>query len=212
MKRLFSLISFICLFQGVIWGVSDSVMYTKDLKLNDGLYVSFNDLRSNNPILKSNIITNYNKSALDFFKQELSKTEIHYMDSTKTERTLKTSKFWGYCSNNNIYINYGREFSKIMVVGSICHFTASMEVQLGGSGYYQNAPVTMNSSYEYEQFVFSIYSGKILAFTVPNMQVLFKSDDQLFLEYMALKKKKKRELMFFYLRKFNEKHPAYFPV
>ena len=210
MKRLFSLISFICLFQGVVWGISDSVMYTKDLQLKDGLYVSFTDLRSNNPILKSNIITNYNKTALDFFKQELSKTEIKYLDSSKTERTIKTSKLWGYCSENNIYINYGREFSKVMVVGSICHFTAIMEVRLGGTGYYQNAPATINSGYEYEQFVFDFNSGQILAFEVANMEALLKPDDVLYNEYMLLKKKKKRELMFFYLRKYNEKHPIYF--
>lgn len=211
MKLLLSFLSLIYLFTSPVFAGSDSSIYTKDIKFKDGLYLNFFDFKTNKPIPTSKIITNYNKNTLDFFKQELTKTEIKYLDSGNTEQTIKTNKLWGYCSDNNIYINYGKEFSKIMVIGSICHFTAIMEVRLGGTGYYQNAPVNVNSSYQYEQFIIDFKPGKLLAFNVENMEALLKPDDALYVEYMALKKKKKRDLMFFYLRKFNEKHPIYFP-
>src|SRR5437868_957067 len=173
MKPLLSILFFISLFSTGVFGKIDSTIYSKDLKLKDGLYLTFSDFKSNHPIPKARIISNYNKNSLDFFKQELSKTEIKYTDSTNTMRTIKTGKVWGYCSDNNIYINYGREFSKIMVVGSICHFTAFVEVVLGGAyNPYMNSPTGMRSGYELQQFIMDFYSGQVGDYTVSNLEVL----------------------------------------
>jgi hypothetical protein len=43
------------------------------------------------------------------------------------------------------------------------------------------------------------------------MEYILQRDPALFAEYSALKKKQKRDQMFIYLRKYNDKHPLLFP-
>jgi predicted acetyltransferase len=188
---------------------TDSIPYSKDFNFKEGLYLSYADFRNNDPIPKTKIQTNYDKNALDFFKQETAKTEIKYLDASGVEQTVRTNKLWGYCSNNGIYINYGRDFSKIMVVGSICHFTATVETYVGGYDHYTGAPANIRS-YQLEQFVIDSRTGKVGSFTLVNMEALLKQDDALYNEFMKLSKRKRKDMMFVYLRKFNEKYPLYF--
>jgi hypothetical protein len=190
---------------------ADSVAYSKDFTFNEGIYLTYADFRGNKPIPKDRIVTNYDRTALDFLKQETQKPEINYLDDNKAGQTVKTTKLWGYCSNNAVYIKYGEEFSKVMVIGSICHFTAFTPVYLGGYDHYTDTPANMSSGYEQEQLVIDTRTGKVGQFNYVNIEALLQQDEALYAEFKALKKKKKKELSFFYLRKFNEKHPLYFP-
>jgi hypothetical protein len=45
-----------------------------------------------------------------------------------------------------------------------------------------------------------------------NTEVVLLRDHELYDEYMRLPKQKKKEQMFLYLRKFNERNPLYIPV
>lgn len=175
---------------------SDSLAFSKDFIFKEGLYPTWNDFRNNNPVPESKIITYYDKTASDFMSKELQKAEITYLASDSTEQKITTNKLWGYCSNNQVFINYGKEFTRVMVIGSICHFTAYTEIYLGGYEHYNNAPSNMRGGYEQEQLIIDMRSGKVGAFNVVNMEVLLKQDDAIYNEFMALKKRKKKQLIF----------------
>ena len=65
---------------------------------------------------------------------------------------------------------------------------------------------------ELKQYIIDFESGKVLEFDTDNTKLLLMKDDQLYEEYVKLPKKKQKELMFVYIRKFNEKNPLYLPV
>ena len=65
---------------------------------------------------------------------------------------------------------------------------------------------------ELKQYIIDFESGKILEFDIENTELLLMKDNQLYEEYVQLAKKKKKNLMFVYIRKFNEKNPLYIPV
>ena len=65
---------------------------------------------------------------------------------------------------------------------------------------------------ELKQYVIDFESGKVLEFDVDNTELLLMKDSQLYDEYVQLSGKKKKDLMFVYIRKFNEKNPLYLPV
>ena len=65
---------------------------------------------------------------------------------------------------------------------------------------------------ELKQYLIDFESGKVLEFDVENTELLLMKDNQLYEEYVQLSRKKKKELMFVYIRKFNEKNPLYLPV
>lgn len=62
---------------------------------------------------------------------------------------------------------------------------------------------------ELRQFVFDTKANKVFDFTVKNMELLIKDDAELHAQFMKLKKRKKADSIFIYLRKYNEKHPLY---
>ncbi len=65
---------------------------------------------------------------------------------------------------------------------------------------------------ELKQYLIDFESGKVLEFDVDNTELLLMKDSQLYDEYVQLSGKKKKDLMFVYIRKFNEKNPLFIPV
>jgi hypothetical protein len=65
---------------------------------------------------------------------------------------------------------------------------------------------------ELKQYIIDFESGKVLEFTIDNTELLLMKDNQLYDEYVQLSHKKKKEQMFVYIRKFNDKNPLYLPV
>jgi hypothetical protein len=49
----------------------------------------------------------------------------------------------------------------------------------------------------------------ITEFNVDAMEVILKNDAELYAEFMKLKKRKKADSIFIYLRKYNDVHPLY---
>jgi hypothetical protein len=64
---------------------------------------------------------------------------------------------------------------------------------------------------EIKQYLIDFETGKIMEFDLEGTELLLMKDDQLYEEFVKLPKKNKKELMFVYIRKFNEKHPLYLP-
>ena len=65
---------------------------------------------------------------------------------------------------------------------------------------------------ELKQYLIDFESGKVLEFDIDNTELLLMKDNKLYEEYVQLSKKKRKDLMFVYIRKFNENNPLYVPV
>jgi hypothetical protein len=202
------------MFAGISFSQQKSVQYTKDFEFSNGIYLSYYHFKNNNPVIASKIISDYSKTDRDFFDKVLSKNSFAYMDSTGMEQTFKSNDIWGYCQNGIVYINHGTDFNRVTIIGSISHFVATTQRQIGVSDpFMYNDPFYNPQQYAYvpQQFVLDYETGKILDFNVANMEALLSRDAELYTQFSALKKKQKRDSIFLYLRKYNEKHPIYFP-
>jgi len=62
------------------------------------------------------------------------------------------------------------------------------------------------------QYLIDFETGKIYEFDVESVKVLIMRDPELYEEFVKLTKKKQKELMFVYIRKFNERNPLYLPA
>jgi hypothetical protein len=190
---------------------TDSIPYSSGFKFKEGIYLTFADFRSNKPIPKSAIVSDHDKSALDFLRKELTQRTINYTDSSGKLQAISPVKLWGFSENNSVYIHYNSDFNKIVVMGSLCHFTATYtsymttDPTVGGIG--GGTPVE-----SMQQYVLDMQTGVVSDFILPNMEILFQRDAEIYKEFMALRKNKRKQMMFFYLRKYNEKHPLYFKV
>lgn len=191
---------------------NDSIAYSRDYEFTEGIYLTVNQFKQNNPILKSAIVSGFPNSELDFLKQVVQQKNIIFKDSTGKEQKVETSSLWGYCQNRSIYINFNKEFNKLNVIGTLCHFTATVVTTLGFHGPMSYGNEFNNTTEELRQFVFATETNKVYDFDVKNMEMLLKNDTDLYNQFMAIKKRKKPDAIFVYLRKYNEKHPLFLPV
>jgi hypothetical protein len=77
-----------------------------------------------------------------------------------------------------------------------------------GSYYYPYRQGNMARN-ELKQYLIDFDTGKILEFDMQNTEMLLMKDPQLYEEYVQLPRKKKKDLMFVYIRKYNERNPLY---
>lgn len=211
--RLF-LFLFFLLFNGLI-KAQDSIAFTKDFRLYEGLYLGYQDFRYNWPIPKEKIITKINKDQLDFFSKLTEEEIIEFTDRDGSIAKVKTQNIWGYCQNNIIFINRENNFFRIPVFGAISNFIGTVEVVNYSPGYdpFMNAPLNSSASKsrEIRQYLFDFYSGEIVQFNIEKLEEFLKRDELIYKEFSVLSKKKKRELATKYIRMYNEKHLVYFP-
>ena len=193
----------------------DSIAFTKDFRLYEGLYLNYQEFRVNWPIPKEQIITTINKDQLDFYSKLIEQDIIEYKERDGSVTKIPSNKVWGYCQNNIIFINLDKNFFRIPIFGAISNFLGTVEVASISQNYdpFMNAPMNSNQTKtrEIRQFLLDFYSGEIFPFSVEKTEELLQRDESIYKEYMALSKKNKRAFATKYIRMYNEKHVVYFP-
>jgi len=213
------------------------VKYTPEFKFNDGIYLNFDQVKLNSPIPKAKLLTSIDYNDREFFKKILQIDKIYFYDNMGVRQEIAKNTIWGYARNGVLYVQIQENFNRITFVGSICHFVADITTYDSryynspygyydpyyspyGYGSYYNSYNPYYSPYrqsnvarnELKQYLIDFESGKVMEFDVENTELLLMKDSQLYEEYVQLSRKKKKELMFVYIRKFNEKNPLYIPV
>jgi hypothetical protein len=212
------------------------VKYTPEFKFRDGIYLNFDQVKLNSPIPKAKLLTSIDYNDREFFNKVLEGEKIYFYDNIGVRQEIEKGNIWGYSRNGVLYIQVQDNFNRITFIGNICHFVADITTFDSRSynpyGYYDPyySPYSYSSYYnpynpyyspyrqsnlsrsELKQYLIDFESGKIVEFDVENTELLLMKDSQLYDEYVQLSRKKKKELMFVYIRRFDEKNPLYLPV
>jgi hypothetical protein len=238
--RIFFLISLIS--QGIpinrLFGQDKEgmVKYTPEFRFNDGIYLNFDQVKLNSPIPKAKLLTSVDYNDREFFKKIMESDKFYFYDNIGVRQEVAKNSIWGYSRNGVLYVQVQDNFNRITFVGSICHFVADITTYDSRSysspyGYYDPyySPYSYSSYYnpynpyyspyrsnmgrnELKQYLIDFESGKVLEFDVDNTELLLMKDNKLYEEYVQLSRKKRKDLMFVYIRKFNENNPLYIPV
>lgn len=223
------------------------VKYTPDFRFNDGIFLNFEQVKTNAPIPKAKLLTSTDYNDKEFFKNLFAGDKIYYYDGMGIRQEIEKNSIWGYSRNGILYIQVQGSFNRITFIGNICHFVA--DITTYDRGYY-NSPYGYNDPYyspyyspyyyspyyspysygnyyspygsyyspyrnsarnELKQYLIDFETGKVLEYDVENAEMLLMKDSQLYEEYVQLPRKKKKELIFVYIRKFNEKNPLFIP-
>ncbi|MFO7655504.1 MAG: hypothetical protein R6W78_00390 [Bacteroidales bacterium] len=201
---------------------SDMVKYTPEFKFIEGIYVNFNQVKNNSPISKSRILTDVDYDDPYFFDRVTEGKKLYYYDYNGVKQEIPVKNIWGYSRNGVLYIAINDGFYRITIVGSICHFVANLTTYTPAYGYgypyynyydyhpYGIRPTTRNTS-EMRQYLIDFSTGRVMEYETSTVEVLLMKDPELHDEYAALKNKKKKQLKFMYIRKFNDRNPLFFP-
>jgi hypothetical protein len=203
---------------------SRMVKYTPDFRFKEGVYINFDQVKQNSPILKSSIITTVAYDDPDFFERVLGEKKIQLFDKLGTRQEIQAKNIWGFSRNGVLYINLHDGYYRITIIGNICHFVASLTTY-NNSGYnpyygYPNyyspyspyySPYSGSPNLEMKQYLLDFKTGNILEYDEESIELLLMADPELHDEFAALSSKKQKQMKFLYIRKFNEKNPLYFP-
>jgi len=228
MNRKFAFILFVAVLSNVgmilSFAQTDSIKkvpYNQDFRFKEGIYLNFEQVKNNAPVSKSRVITSIDYNDPQFFDNVLSGQTFSFYDQLGLKRDVPVNAVWGYSKNGLIFVRMERVFNRISYVGSISHFIATIVTYNSryNDPYYYNpyyyyrggSMPSSGSSSEMRQFILDFDSGKIMDYDVDSIEVLLMQDPLLHDEYMGLSKKKKSQLKFVYIRKFNERHPLMIP-
>lgn len=236
------LIASLLLQRGIVFGQQgeEVVKYTPDFRFRDGIYLNFDMVRENDPIPKAKIVTSADYNDREFFKKILEADKIYFYDEMGVRQEVSKNNVWGFSRNGVVYVMIQGNYNRITFIGSICHFVADITTYdaydynyyspygyynpyyyspysyYGGyspyGSYYSPYRPGSTSRNEIKQYIIDSETGKVMEFTVNNVELLLMKDPELYEEFVRLPNKKKKELMFVYVRKFNEKNPLYLPV
>ncbi len=190
---------------------TDSVLVPADLNVPDKIFITYNDFRYNKGILKEEIVSTINKEQLDFIGKCLDKETINYNDG-QVSKEVVSKTVWGFIQNKTFYINYKGSFYRVPVFGSICYLVATVEVV--GVGFYD--PMfgpgigSGGRRQEVREFLINFYDGIVNEFKMDEAEALISRDKNLYAEFKKLNRRKQKEQIFRYIRKYNEAHPVHF--
>jgi hypothetical protein len=220
--------------------VSSLVKYTTDFKFKEGFYLNFEQVKRNKPLPKSRVLTSVDYKSNTFFDQVTESQTLTYFDDFGNSQDVEISKIWGYCKNGLLYINVFGSFNRVTIIGNICHFVANVVTYSNRYnspyGYGGYSPYGYGSPYGYspygyspygyspygygspgyrntelKQFLMDFNNGKVMEYETKSVELLLMTDPELHDEFARLRSKKKKQLQFMYVRKFNERNPLYLP-
>lgn len=194
---------------GNLYSEPDSVKYSPDFEFVEGIYLTFEEFKNNDPSIKQEAVIRDTPTDQLLFGDLFNHEKITYFGPGGEVVKLKKKTVWGYSSGKNVFIRKGMYFNRIFKIGYIMHFMEQYNNPVDNRNR-GDSPLIYVASLPY---MVDYKTGDVLNYCYENFLKLLERDQELYNEFTAIKKYKKRvEQMFLYLMKFNEKHPIYFPV
>lgn len=207
------------IFCPVVISQTDSVSmveYDLSYDFDDGLFLHFRQFRMNDPV-------SFSRTSLPHPSETppdealLSAGKLSFFDDYGIKQQIPLDSIWGYAYNNKVHIYWAGGFHLIPYIGNISHFVAKIQVRYDNRAdpfydpYYVYTGPSSYVTNKTVQMLLDTETGKIYNFEPENVRNLIKDNSSLYNEYINLRKRKQRKLMFYYIRQYNEEKPLYFP-
>lgn len=183
------------------------------IEFRDGIYATFLMVKYNRPIPPSWVETDMEIVDPSFFECITKEDEIVFYDDNGVKRVLKTCDIWGYCKKGDLYINVGAKFHKISFVGRISHFAASettytpiayeREPFFGRTRYREPKIITA----ENKEYLVDLENNNVWEFDMERLELVLQNDSQLWDEFNSLRKRKKKQMKYIFINRYNQKYP-----
>jgi len=200
------------LFLSIMWSVAGNAQ-TDTISLKepyaDGIFLTYDDFRHQRQIHKSALVTSISTNYLDFYSRVLFEKEL-VVEEGGNRRKVPSAEVWGYFQNNILYLNYRGEFYRVPVFGTFSYFVATVLVNT--PGFYDprfGTTVSGGTTREIREFMMDVTEGRVKELTSENVRQVLSRDPQLWAEYSKLSRRKQKDQLYRYIRRYNEAHPVF---
>jgi hypothetical protein len=183
------------------------IQYSKDFHLNEGVYLTFAEFKSNAPQIREYDVS-MNNANIDGVNPTLTYKKS---DSTGKKSTVEIKQCFAFCKNGIFYLNAGNYgFYRTFILGALTHYVAYYRVSPEFVDFYAGSDISAWSGNDMREFVLDFETGDSFLFTyIDFKKFLANRDPELYKEMEHTHGK--RKLIHRFLLKYNERHPIYFP-
>lgn len=193
-----------------------NVLYTPDYRFSDGIFLSFEMVKSNSPVSKGALLIAADYYDPDFFMRILTAGEIRYKDESGKTGVIRREDVFAFSVDGRLGIIYRGRFSRDVLIGTISLFTFRKQKYYGD---YTGSDDRGSGEKDYERLKYSgsntcllnFTSGKVLRLNRRNLGLILSTDKPISEEYRSLSRRWSKAQMFYFIGKFNEKNPLYLP-
>lgn len=202
MKKIGFIILFVLASCPAAMAQYDSSAVYPDFRFNDGIYLTFDDFKNNRPVY-TNFEIKYRGGATYLY--------IMCADSSRSY-DCEVKQPWGYCLNKSVFIHqgYGDNYFRLQVIGALIHYFV-IEMQYYDPAFndpfnpYSTVP---NRRITNRELVMEWTTGRRFEFCYKNFKIFLQEKDPQLLQQLE-STKKKRKMIYFFMLKYNEKHPVF---
>lgn len=183
-------------------------VYHTGFGLKEGIYADFMAFRMDRPTVPKERLRDTNGLPVLDIRKVVSK--VTWQPDTGGVVTIRKDALWGFCQNDAVYIAAGNGFYRLGITGSLSHMLYEMSYRDWDPYMYPYGGVTRTILM---QQMLDMVTGEFLPFNAAGMDRALQHDPVLLEEFRALPKKQrnKDEVLFRFLRMYNERHPLRFP-
>ena len=170
----------------------------------EGFYFSIDMVLKNDPIQPSWIESEnetYNKA---FYTDQFRNDKLVYHDYQGVRQTVETADIWGFSTSGVLYAKIGRHFHEIRYTGCISYFFASETVYSHKYRIIMNEPILVKN----KGYLIDFKTNNASEFDINGLERILVNDPILWTEFDGLSKRKKKQLKFIYLTRYNERNPC----
>lgn len=184
--------------------------YFGGMDLRDGIYTDFFAFKNNQPSVPLEKLRDAQGLPVNDARRVSGK--LNWQPDSGASQTVDLNSIWGFCQNDVVYIGTSNGFYRIGLMGSLCHLVVE-ETYRDWNPYMYGYPMGTVTRTVLVQQLLDMETGAYLPFNASGMDQALLHDAVLSEEFRNLPKKQRNsvEVLFRFLRLYNDRHPLVFP-
>ncbi|MBL7950655.1 MAG: hypothetical protein JNM62_02945 [Flavobacteriales bacterium] len=184
--------------------------YFGGMDLRDGIYADFLAFKNNAPSVPLERLRDAQGLPVSDVRRVSGK--LQWQPDSGAACTVDLNTIWGFCQNDVVYIGTNNGFYRIGLMGSLCHLVVE-ETYRDWNPYMYGYPYGTVTRTVLVQQLLDMETGAYLPFNGSGMDQALVHDTVLSEEFRNLTRKQRNstEVLFRFLRLYNDRHPLVFP-
>ena len=183
------------------------VRYTGGFDFREGLYLDFQSFRNNAPTIPLELLTDEQGIAIRDIRNN---DRFFRPDSTGERKEVDLDRAWGFCNNDIIYLRAGNGFYRIGMMGALAHVLFEYDHRDWDPSFYGYGGTNIYTVQA--ERILNMATGEFADLTAAFLEKALADDEVLKPQWDEIpKKKRKGEVLYLFMRRYNDRHPLYFP-
>jgi hypothetical protein len=182
--------------------------YSPGFKFKDGLYLGFEDFKSNCPAIPLKELRDREGKAIS----EIQESQALYHIVEDTLRYIDPALMYGFSAQGKVSIGHDGNFDRLVVIGTLCHVIQReivVDYARGGLYEFNSMPVRREVR---KEFILDMRTGEMSPMNSSNMDYHIADDSAVATSFSNQSQKQRKATVYSTLHAYNREHPMYFSI